>query len=64
MTDNEIYQYLSDHNWSVKAQDGLMDILNTSYQIECSYYDSATKTMTIITSDNIFTFEWRLGNGE
>ena len=33
MTDEEILKYLRDRNFQVPARDGIMDILNTSYQI-------------------------------
>lgn len=61
MTDTEIKQYLSDHNWSVDAQDCTMKVLNRSYQIIDTIYDFDTRMMTIITPDNEFTFEWVLG---
>ena len=60
MTDNEIEKYLSDHNWSVNAQDCLMDVLNTSYQIIDKHYDFDTSMMTLTTPDNMFTFKWIL----
>ena len=33
MSDEEIKQYLIDHSYQVPAQDGILDIFNTSYQI-------------------------------
>lgn len=60
MTEPEIKQYLSDHNWSVGAQDCVLDVFNTSYQIIDKIYDSETNMMTIITPDNEFTFRWNL----
>ena len=60
MTDNEIEQYLSEHNWSVNAQDCLIKVLNTSHQIISEHYDLDTGMMTIVTPDNEFTFKWNL----
>lgn len=60
MTDNEIKQYLSEHNWSVNAQDCLVKVLNRSYQIIDTIYDPDTSMMTIVTPDNEFTFKWIL----
>ena len=57
MTDPEIKQYLSDHGWSVDAQDCVMDMFNTSYQILDKKYDFETGMMTINTPDNEFTFK-------
>ena len=62
MTDQEIKQYLSDHNWSVDAEDCVMDMFNSSYQIIDKKYDGKTGLMTINTPDNEFTFEWNLHN--
>lgn len=63
MTDDEIEQYLIDHSYLIKAQDGILDILNTSYQIIESNYDPDSSIMTITTPDNTFSFLWQLGNG-
>lgn len=63
MTDAQIKQYLSDHNYRVDAQECTMKVLNRSYQILDTIYDFDTGMMTIITPDNEFTFEWVLGNG-
>ncbi len=64
MTDNEITEYLVSYNYEVKAQDFLMDVLNTSHQIIDRYYDFHTGMMTIITPENVFTFKWKLGKYE
>lgn len=64
MTDEQILQYLIDNNYKIKAQDGIINILNRSYQIIDTIYDSNTGTMTIITPNNKFTFEWILGKYE
>lgn len=64
MTDKQIEKYLSDHNWSVNAQDCLMEVLNTSPQIIYKSYDFDNSMLTIITPDNTFTFTWELGNGK
>lgn len=61
ITDTEIKQYLDKNDWSVNAQDCLMKVLNTSHQIIDAIYDSETSMMTIITSENKFTFKWILG---
>lgn len=63
MSDKEIKQYLLSHNFQIDAQDGILDILNTSYQIIESHYDPDTGIMTIETPDNTFSFLWQLGNG-
>lgn len=60
MTDEEIRQYLKSHNYAVNAQDGIMDIFNTSDQILDSTYDSDTGIMTVKTPENIFKFRWIL----
>lgn len=64
MSDEEIRTYLSAHNWSVNAQDCLMEVLNTSPQIIYKSYNFDNDIMTIITPDNTFTFHWKLGNGK
>ena len=64
MTDEEIKQYLLDHSYLIKAQDGILDILNTSYQIIDKHYDPDSSLMTITTPDNTFTFLWVLGDGK
>ena len=64
MTDEEIIQYLRDRNFQVSASDGIMDILNTSYQITTKYYNPISSVMTIKTPDNTFSFLWKLGDGK
>ena len=64
MTDEEIIQYLRDRNFQVSASDGIMDILNTSYQIIDAHYNHRSSVMTIKTPKNTFSFLWVLGNGE
>lgn len=64
MTDMEIKHYLDANSWSVNAQDCLMKVLNTSYQILDIIYDSETSIMTIITPENKFVFKWNLGSPE
>ena len=39
MTDEEIKQYLIDHQFQISASDGILDIFNTSYQIIDKHYD-------------------------
>ena len=60
MTDSEIKQYLDNDNWSVDAQDCVLEVFNTSHQILDKIYDFETSMMTIITPDNNFTFNWNL----
>lgn len=62
MSDTEIYNYLDEHNYIVDAQDCLMKVLNTSYQIIERNYDFETNIMTITTPENVFTFKWKLHN--
>lgn len=62
MTDEGIRQYLERNKWSVKAQECIVDIFNTSQQIINKYYDFDTDMATIITPHNSFTFKWILGN--
>ena len=64
MTDEEILKYLRDRNFQVSASDGIMDILNTSYQIIDTHYNPISSVMTITTPKNTFSFLWVLGNGE
>ena len=64
MTDEEILKYLKDRNFQVSASDGIMDILNTSYQIIDTHYNPRSSVMTIKTPKNIFSFLWVLGNGK
>ena len=64
MTDEEIIQYLRDRNFQVSASDGIMDILNTSYQIIGTHYNPISSVMTITTPKNTFSFLWVLGNGK
>ena len=49
MTDEEILKYLRDRNFQVPARDGIMDILNTSYQIIDTHYNPISSVMTITT---------------
>lgn len=60
MTDLEIREYLEQHNYAVLAQDGVIDILNTSSQIVKENYDFKTSKMTLTTPDNTFVFDWVL----
>lgn len=64
MLDNEISNYLKNHNYAVEAHDCIIKVFNTSHQIIDSNYDSATSIMTITTPDNTFSFKWILGNPE
>ena len=64
MTDEEIIQYLRDRNFQVSASDGIMDILNTSYQIIDTHYNPRSSVMTIKTPKNTFSFLWVLGDGK
>lgn len=61
MLDEEINEYLTKHNFAVDAQDCIMKVFNTSRQIIDSNYDFITDIMTIITPDNVFKFQWKLG---
>lgn len=61
MSDSQIIEYLEKHNYVVDAQDCLMKVFNTSRQIIDSNYDFITDIMTIITPDNVFKFQWKLG---
>ena len=63
MSDEEIERYLKDHQFIIDAQDGILDIFNTSYQIMDKHYDSESGLMTITTPDHTFTFLWVLGDG-
>ena len=63
MSDDEIKSYLLSCGFRVNSQDGILDILNTSYQIIDSHYDPDSSLMTITTPDNTFTFLWVLGDG-
>ena len=64
MSDEEIKQYLIDHSYQVPAQDGILDIFNTSYQIIDKHYDPDSSVMTIKTPKNKFSFLWVLGDGK
>ena len=64
MSDEEIKQYLIDHSYQVPAQDGILDIFNTSYQIIDKHYDPDSSVMTITTPKNTFSFLWVLGDGK
>lgn len=60
MTDEEIKQYLKDYGYKIPARNGISDILNTSRQIINYNYDFEKNTMTLITPDNTFVFDWVL----
>lgn len=60
MTDPEIKNYLEKNSWSIKAKDGIANIFNTSPQIINKKYDFENHIMTIITSDNTYSFNWIL----
>ena len=64
MTDEEIKQYLIDHQFQISASDGILDIFNTSYQIIDKHYNPISSVMTITTPKNTFSFLWVLGNGK
>ena len=64
MLDREIYEYLLKRGFTIEAQDGILDIFNTSYQIIDKHYDPDSSLMTITTPDNTFTFLWVLGDGK
>ena len=64
MSDEEVKQYLIDHSYLIEAQDGILDIFNTSYQIIDKHYDPDGGIMTIKTPDNTFSFLWKLGDGK
>ena len=64
MSDEEIKQYLIAHSYLIEAQDGILDILNTSYQITSKYYNPRSSVMTIKTPKNTFSFLWVLGDGK
>jgi len=64
LTGLEIKQYLDENNWSVNAQDCLIKVLNTSYQIIKADYNFENGMMTIVTPDNKFIFKWNLGKPE
>ena len=64
MLDREIYEYLLKRGFAIDAQDGILDIFNTSYQIIDIHYDPDSEIMTIKTPDNTFSFLWKLGDGK
>ena len=64
MTDEEIKQYLIDHQFQISASDGILDIFNTSYQIIDTNYNPISSVMTITTPKNKFSFLWVLGDGK
>ena len=64
MTDEEIKQYLIDHQFQISASDGILDLLNTSYQLTSKYYNPRSSVMTITTPKNTFSFLWVLGDGK
>ena len=64
MSDEEIKQYLIDNSYLIEAQDGILDIFNTSYQIIDKHYNPDSGIMTITTPKNTFSFLWVLGDGK
>ena len=64
MTDEEIKQYLIDHQFQISASNGILDIFNTSHQIIDKHYDPDSGIMTIKTPKNTFSFLWVVSNGE
>lgn len=60
ISDAEIKEYLVKNHFSVNAQDCLIKVLNTSYQIIDTLYDFNTGMMTIFTPENTFSFKWNL----
>lgn len=62
MTDLEIKNYLDRNNWSIKANDAISKIFNTSPQIINKKYDFENHIMTITTPNNTFSFDWVLNN--
>lgn len=62
MSNSEIKKYLEENNYQVHAQDGIINILNTSHQIIDIKYISDSKMMTLVTPDYTFEFIWILGN--
>ena len=64
MTDEEILKYLRDRNFQVPARDGIIDILNTSYQIIDTHYNPRSTVMTVKIPKNTFSFLWVLGDGK
>ena len=64
MLDREIYEYLLKRGFTIDAQDGILDIFNTSYQIIDKHYNPDSGIMTITTPKNTFSFLWVLGNGK
>ena len=64
MSDEEIKQYLIAHSYLIEAQNGILDIFNTSYQIIDNNYNPINSVMTIKTPKNTFSFLWVLCNGK
>ena len=64
MSDEEIKQYLIDHQFQIPASDGILDIFNTSHQIIDKHYNPNSGIMTITTPKNTFSFLWVLGGGK
>ena len=64
MLDREIYEYLLKRGFTIDAQDGILDIFNTSYQIIDKHYNPDSGIMTITTPKNTFSFLWVLGDGK
>lgn len=62
MSNSEIKKYLDENNYQVHAQDGIINILNTSHQIIGIKYNPDNKTMTLVTPDYTFEFIWILEN--
>ena len=52
--------FVNMYSWSIKAKDGIANIFNTSPQIINKKYDFENHIMTIITSDNTYSFNWIL----
>lgn len=63
MTDQEIYTY-AHNNRSVYLDDLEQDVIKTSHQINGVYYDNICDLITIITSNNQFTFRRKFKKNE
>lgn len=61
ISDAEIKEYLVKNHFAVDAQDCLIKVLNTSYQIVDTIYDFDSGMMIIATPENTFSFKWNLG---
>ena len=61
MTDEQIENYLNQHQWSVDPSDFIDKVLNTSPQVyEHKLYEPENSLLTIYTPTNKFTFHWKL----